>query len=914
MQKPDFPADEAQRVQALRALEVLDTLPEERYDRLTRIARQMFKTSITLVSLVDAERQWFKSRQGLDATETPRDISFCGHAILENRVFHIPDATEDPRFADNPLVAGAPHIRLYAGAPLSTADGYRVGTLCIIDSQPRRLTTEELQALRDLADCVEMELQQAHIHQATDTLRHWEHYLHTVLNTVIDGVITIDERGIIQSFNRAAERIFGYATPEVIGKNVNMLMPEPYHSEHDGYLARYQATGEARVIGTGREVVGRRKDGSTFPMDLAVGTAMLEDVPLFTGVVRDLSERQQAKQQLDETNRLRQAILDSANVCIISTDTEGVIQIFNKAAQRMLGYTEEEVVGKATPALIHDPGEVAARAKALSKELECLIEPGFEVFVAKSRRGQADENEWIYIRKDGSRFPVLLTVTVLRDPHGAITGFLGIGSDITERKKMERMKSEFVSTVSHELRTPLTSIRGALGLILGKASAGLSPKARQLLETANRNSERLTLLINDILDLEKIESGRLEFTFKPLDLAMLARQALAANEGYAQQHAVRLRLNEEAPHAPVWGDENRLLQVFANLLSNAIKYSPKGGEVVVSVQPVDTASFRVSVKDTGRGIPATFRDQIFGRFAQVDSSDTREKGGTGLGLSITKAIVERHDGRIDYHSREAVGTEFYFELPAWREAIKSPHLDPEWPRVLICEDNSDVASILAALLEQQGLACDIATTAAAAWSLLAKTPYRALLLDLTLPDGDGLMLIRQLREDEAARDMSIIVLSGYAEEGRGAWSGDALTVVDWLRKPVDREQLTQALRQALRRGRFPRILHVEDDPDMIQIARALIEETAEYVFATSLCEARQRIRTEHFDLVILDITLPDGSGLSLLDEIGGDCQVMLFSGLESNSELSQQIAAVLVKSKTSNERLLATIKQLIYSR
>ncbi|MDG4582789.1 MAG: PAS domain S-box protein [Candidatus Competibacter sp.] len=912
MQKPEFPADEAQRLQALRALEVLDTLPEERYDRLTRIARRMFKTSITLVSLVDAERQWFKSRQGLDATETPRDISFCGHAILENRIFHIPDATQDPRFADNPLVAGAPNIRLYAGAPLSTVDGHRVGTLCIIDDQPRHLTAEELQALRDLADCVEMEIQQAHIHQATDTLRHWEHYLHTVLNTVIDGVITIDERGIIQSFNRAAERIFSYTAAEVIGKNVNMLMPEPYHSEHDGYLTRYQATGEARIIGIGREVVGRRRDGSTFPMDLAVGAAMLEGAPLFTGVVRDLSERQQAERRLDEISRLRQAILDSANVFIISTDTEGVIRIFNKAAQRMLGYTEEEMVGNATPALIHDLGEVTAHAKALSKELGCPIEPGFEVFVAKPRRGQADENEWTYIRKDGSRFPVLLTVTALRDPHGEITGFLGIGSDITERKKVERMKSEFVSTVSHELRTPLTSIRGALGLILGKASAGLSAKVRQLLETANRNSERLTLLINDILDLEKIESGRLEFIFKPLDLSALARQALAANEGYAQQHGVRLRLSEDVSQATVWGDEHRLLQVFANLLSNAIKYSSEGGAVVISVQPTDNARFRVCVKDRGRGIPAAFRDRIFQRFAQADSSDTREKGGTGLGLSITKAIVERHGGCIDYHSQEGVSTEFFFELPEWREVVETTHTDLARSRALICEDNPDVASILAALLEQEGLACDIAATAAAARSLLAKTSYRALLLDLTLPDGDGLSMIRQLREDETTREVPIIVISGRAEEGRNAWSGDALTVVDWLRKPVDREQLAHALRQALRQGRFPRILHVEDDPDIIQITQALTEEAAEYAFATSLHEARQRLHAEHFDLVILDITLPDGSGLSLLDEIGSDCQVMLFSGLESNTELSAQIAAVLVKSKTSNERLLATIKQLIH--
>ncbi|MEI6416045.1 MAG: PAS domain S-box protein, partial [Pseudomonadota bacterium] len=485
----------------------------------------------------------------------------------------------------------------------------------------------------------------------------------SILETVVDGIITIDSQGQVLSFNIAAERLFGYGQVEVIGTNVKCLMPEPYAFEHDDYLARYLQTREARVIGIGREVVGRRKDGSTFPMELAVSEMRQPDQTLFVGIVRDITERKQAESELQTATALRQAILDSANFSIISTDINGLILSFNQAAERLLGYTAREMVGQQTPAIIHVKDEIVARASELSRELGRAIEPGFEAFVAKARLNEsADEREWIYVRKDGSRFSVLLSITALRDAQGQIGGFLGIAMDITERKQVERMKSEFVSTVSHELRTPLTSIRGALGLVIGKFASGLPDKARQLLETASRNAERLTLLINDILDLEKIESGRLEFEFKALDLVVVAKQAIVANEGYGQQHEVRLCLAESLERATIRADEHRLSQVFSNLISNAVKYSNRGGTVEVSVRRHEDR-FRVSVRDFGRGIPAEFRNRIFQRFAQADSSDTREKGGTGLGLSITKAIVERHDGGIDFASEADAGTEFFFDLP-----------------------------------------------------------------------------------------------------------------------------------------------------------------------------------------------------------------------------------------------------------
>ena len=341
-----------------------------------------------------------------------------------------------------------------------------------------------------------------------------------IMENLLDGVITINVQGIVESFNKEAENIFGYAANEVIGKNIKMLMPEPYHGEHDGYLQNYVSTGNRKIIGIGREVTGRRKDGSVFPMDLAVSEIRTEATRMFTGIVRD----------------------------------------------------------------------------------------------------------------------------------------------ITERIKIERMKSEFVSTVSHELRTPLTSIHGALGLIAGGAAGELPAQAKSLVDIACKNSERLILLVNDILDMEKIVSGKMAFSMSPVDLVSLVQNAMEASRAYGEQVNVRFMLADPFPSScVVSADPDRLMQVMANFLSNAAKFSPPGEVVSISVSG-NGEKARVAVTDHGPGIPEAFRDKIFQKFSQADSSDSRQKGGTGLGLSISKALVERMGGKIGYETEAGKGATFFFEF------------------------------------------------------------------------------------------------------------------------------------------------------------------------------------------------------------------------------------------------------------
>lgn len=736
-----------------------------------------------------------------------------------------------------------------------------------------------------------------------------------VLDNVLDGIITISEQGIIESFNGSAENIFGYTAVEVIGSNVNMLMPEPYHSQHDDYLHNYTTTGKKKIIGIGREVVGRRNDGSTFPMDLAVSEMRIGDKRMFTGIVRDISQRKQAEETIARTSRLNQEILDSADFSIISTDTQGIILTFNHAAEKMLGYRADELVGKFTPAQFHIADEVLRHAQELTA-MGVPVEPGFEAFVALARGGQVDKHEWTYKRKDGSSFPVSLTVTALRDENGAVTGFLGMAQDISEQRKAERMKSEFISTVSHELRTPLTSIRGSLGLIAGGVAGELSPNVKVLVDIAHKNSERLILLVNDILDMEKIESGKIEFQLKPVELMPVLRQALESNRAYGEQYDVSFELESDLPGIMLNVDANRLMQILANLLSNAAKYSPAGDKVMVDVMRIGNR-IRVTVKDHGSGIPEQFRDRIFQKFAQADSSDTRKKGGTGLGLSITKAIVEQMGGSIGFNSEPDVLTIFFVEFPVWQEpAVNASGLSGKEKRVLICEDDHDIAALLRLMLEQNGLAADIAYDAMQAKRMLAQGEYVAMTLDLALPDQDGISLIRELRKTKDAASLPIVVVSAKAVEGRQELGGEAISVIDWISKPINQDQLIMALKQVMEQplDSQPRVLQVEDDPDVFRVVQSIVGEVAHLDHASTLAEARQLLGRYRYDLVILDLGLPDGSGKDLLPLLNGaspPIPVMVFSASEMGLEGVKTVDNALVKARTSNEVLLATIKQLI---
>jgi PAS domain S-box-containing protein len=365
---------------------------------------------------------------------------------------------------------------------------------------------------------------------------------------------------------------------------------------------------------------------------------------------------------LAESLALNAGIISSSAHLVIAIDADYRIMTFNRAAESALGYTAAEVMGhRAIPRFL-DAGELEERARTLSAELGEPVPVGPRIFTEIPLREGVETREWTFVRKDGTRFPASVVITPLRDDEGNVTGYLGVIEDIRVRKEVERLKSEFTAVVSHELRTPLTSIRGSLGLVLGALSASLPPKVRDLLEIAQSNCERLVLLINDILDIEKFSAGQMRFDLHTLPVAGVVLQAVEANDGYARKFNVRLELARVDPSCQVTVDPDRFVQVMSNLLSNAVKYSPPGGQVRVWAERRGEC-VRINVRDQGPGIPEDFRDRIFEKFSQADSSTTREKGGTGLGLHIARRFMEHMQGRIGYESETGRGSTFWVELP-----------------------------------------------------------------------------------------------------------------------------------------------------------------------------------------------------------------------------------------------------------
>jgi PAS domain S-box-containing protein len=404
----------------------------------------------------------------------------------------------------------------------------------------------------------------------------------------------------------------------------------------------------------------RRKDGGirwvankAFPVRDAQGKVFR-----IAGLSHDVTALKEAEaaaqanlgRAVAETAR-RQAIFDAASDMIVAIDRTGRIESVNRAGELMLGYEPGELVGMAASRLLK-PG--ADRSSDLS-----------QVLLRMRRHEPGTPFELELIGKDGRVVPVDANVGELVEADGA--HFVAILRDSTERKRIERSKDEFVSTVSHELRTPLTSIAGSLGLLTGGAAGEIPEKAKRLVSIAETNSRRLVRLISDILDIEKMQSGAMEFAFAPVDLGELTTRAVEAMAGLSVELGVRFSVLTVEGQAIVSGDADRLTQVITNLLSNAAKFSPRDQAVEVSVTMVGGGT-RLSVRDRGPGIPTEFQGRIFGKFAQADASDTRQKGGTGLGLAICKQIVERHGGRIWFESEPGQGAAFHVDLPLFQTA------------------------------------------------------------------------------------------------------------------------------------------------------------------------------------------------------------------------------------------------------
>jgi len=777
-----------------------------------------------------------------------------------------------------------------------------------------------------------------------------------IFNSANFSSIATDAKGVIQIFNVGAERMLGYAAAEVMNKITPADISDPQE-----LIARAKALSvelgtpitpgfEALVFKASRgiediyELTYIRKDGSRFPAVVSV-TALRDAKDVIIGYLLIGTEL--------KAGALQSAIFNSANFSSIATDAKGVIQIFNVGAERMLGFAAADVMNRITPADISDPQELIARAKALSVELATPITPGFEALVFKASRGIEDIYELTYIRKDGSRFPAVVSVTALRDAQGTIIGYLLIGTDntarklveeeqkksdqrlrdqqfytrsliesnidaimttdpsgiitdvnkqmealtgctrdeligapfkgyftdperaeaaikrvlseksvtdyeltarardgkqtvvsynattfydrnrtlqgvfaaardVTERKRVEaelqqakataesasRTKSDFLASMSHEIRTPMNAIMGISDLL---AKTSLSPEQDKYVQIFRRAGDNLLNLINDILDLSKVESSQLELERTGFSLSDLLEKVTEMVAARASEKGLAM-VYEIAPSVPndLVGDPTRLQQVLLNLLGNAVKFTESGAvtlRVIPDANPSVPTALRFTVSDTGIGIPGEKLGQVFERFTQADSSTTRRFGGSGLGLTICRRLVELMGGRIWVESEVGKGSIFAFAVPfeisatVNRPAAVPVGTDPELPlpalRILLAEDSPDNCIITIAYLEDTPYRVQIAETGAIACKMFEAGQYDLVLMDRQMPVMDGLTATRTIRAWEQANHRPptpIIALTASALKGdREMCLAAGCTA--FLTKPIKQEVLLQAIKE-----------------------------------------------------------------------------------------------------------------------
>ena len=717
-------------------------------------------------------------------------------------------------------------------------------------------------------------------------------HLVAIVESSADAIISKDLNGTITSWNRAAEQLFGYSGTEAIGRSVRLIIPADRMAEEDGVLHRLR---QGEIIDH-FETVRLRKDGTLIPISLTVSPIRSEtgEIIGISKIARDLTVTRR-KEALLKAGALQRAIFNSANFSSIATDANGVIQIFNVGAERMLGYAAADVVNQITPAAISDPQEVIARAAALSVELGTPIMPGFEALVFKASRGIEDIYELTYIRKDGSRFPAVVSITALRDAQDAIIGYLLIGTDNTTRKQTEealrlaaivdstddgiivkdlegtitswnraaermfgfsaaeivgrsirrlipddlqdeedhvlsritrgerveryetvrrrhdgalipvsltvspirnvdgivigaskivrdiserkraederrrlltvaQVKSEFLANMSHELRTPLNAIIGFAELMHRGKVGPVSPEHHEYLGDILTSSQHLLQLINDVLDLAKVESGKMEFRLESVDLTKLAREVCDIVRGLAATGRLHVDTHVDPEVATVVVDPARVKQILYNYVSNAIKFTPAGGRITIRIRPDGPAWFRIDVEDTGVGISADDLGKLFVEFQQLDASAAKEYQGTGLGLALTKKLAEAHGGRVAVHSTVGQGSTFSVILPrvtstAAAEQVAGPvmGLSAGNQTILVVDDDPAALKMASLALREIGYRLVSCVNPELALGMAEADPPGIVVVDLVMPGLDGFEFVSRFRAMPAGRDIPIIV-------------------------------------------------------------------------------------------------------------------------------------------------------------
>lgn len=813
MKVPEIPDNEKDRLAALQALEILDSDDEERFDRLTRLAKEVFQVDIAVVSLVDSERQWFKSCVGMDVRETGRDISFCGHAILQDDIFVIEDSWKDDRFADNPLCQGENPIRFYAGCPVKVARRARVGTLCVIHGQPRDFSQRDKELLRQLATIVESELlalelkqAQGEAKEASESRAFAEAARNAVIENALDCIITIDDEGRILDFNPAAEEVFGYKKIDIIGQVMaDLIVPGEFRSAHKAGMKKFKETGKGPVLGKRIEIVAMRSSGEVFPVELAITPIKIGDHHVFTAYLRDITERKQVE---EETQKAKEAAED------------------------------------------------ASRAKS-----EFLANMSHEI----------------------------------RTPLNGIIG----ECDILGRTELSDSQKEYVETISASGDILLSMIN-------------------QILDFSKVDAGQMELVV-ERFDLIRCIEEAVDVVWPDIEMKKLSF-------GYDVEGGEHLK----GLHGDAERIRQILVNLLGNAVKFTVSGSIKVHVKLAKSGSDEKVKLSISVVDTGIGVPKDKQDRLFKPFSQVDSSSSRRFGGTGLGLVICQRIAELMHGKLSFESEEEKGSTFTAELFIKHEgeSLPLPTLfeDSISKSAVLLSTNEVNTEYFKSRLERLGVFVKTCDSTVEAYREIDESSYDMLIVDAStngdemvsfaaevrweLMSEEGIMLIT--RHDDKRDDISriseprtvvrlpihqhafrrkvcrMLDIREPAEFRKNASDTASLQpVIERMQKEsfsqykrktqkVEFDQDNPEKKKIVERSKAfqeaedsgIKILLAEDNATNRKVAAHFLKRlgyTAEAVVNGK--EAVDRVSQEHFDMILMDIQMPEMDGLEATKQI-----------------------------------------------